>query len=378
MSNNGTRWPRKQLILVGAIAMLGPAATAATAAQQGNDLFPANASGEQIYRASCSACHGSDGKGQSESVVGFPPAIPDFRDCNFASREPDADWFAVIHDGGPVRAFDPMMPAFGDALTDEQIQAALDHVRTFCGDDSWPRGELNLPRALVTEKAYLEDEAVLTTLVAAEGPGSVATVAIFEKRLGSRSQLEVSLPLVVRDTGEPEGWQSGFGDLDIGYKYVLLHSLRSGSVFAVGADVVIPTGAEQLGFGRGTTVFEPYLALGQYLLWDAFLQLQTVVEIPADSDLDTELLIRSALGRTWTAGRWGRAWTPMIELLAFRDLHGGAELNWDLVPQLQVTLNKRQHIMANLGVRLPLNNTDRRNTLIVAYLLWDWFDGGLF
>ena len=71
-------------------------------------------------------------------------------------------------------------------------------------------------------------------------------------------------------------------------------------------------------------------------------------------------------------------WTPMVELLAFRDLEGGADLNWDLVPQLQVTLNQRQHVMLNLGVRLPLTNTDRRNTLIVVYLLWDWFDGGLF
>jgi hypothetical protein len=43
---------------------------------------------------------------------------------------------------------------------------------------------------------------------------------------------------------------------------------------------------------------------------------------------------------------------------------------------MQVTLNRRQHVMLNLGVRLPLTNADRRNTLILAYLLWDWFDGG--
>jgi hypothetical protein len=44
-------------------------------------------------------------------------------------------------------------------------------VRTFCASDAWPRGELNLPRALVTEKAFPEDEAVLTTSVATSGPG---------------------------------------------------------------------------------------------------------------------------------------------------------------------------------------------------------------
>ncbi len=378
MSYDVTRYPERRLAPLAVLAFLVPASVTATPVATADDFFSPDTSGAQLYAASCAACHGSDGAGKSPDQVAFAVQLPDFTDCNFATREPDTDWFAVIHDGGPARAFAPMMPAFGDALTDWQIQAILDHVRTLCGDDKWPRGELNLPRALVTEKAYLEDEAVITTVVAAEGPGLVSTVAIFEKRLGARSQVEVSLPLVVQNTGDPEGWQTGFGDLGIGYKYVLFHSLKSGSVFALGGEVVIPTGAEQLGFGTGTTVFEPYLALGQYLLWESFLQLQVLAEFPADRDLSDEVLVRSALGRTWTSGRWGRAWTPMLELLAFRDLEGGADLNWDLVPQLQVTLNQRQHVMLNLGLRFPLNKTDRRNTLIVGYLLWDWFDGGLF
>ncbi|MGD8698750.1 MAG: c-type cytochrome [Gemmatimonadales bacterium] len=378
MSGSGTRRRETllRLVLCGAAVAFTPAsANSAPAARLGDFLLP-DTSGAQLYEVSCAACHGSDGKGQSPSQVAFADELPDFSDCNFASREPDADWFAVIHDGGPVRAFSPMMPAFGEALSDEQIQSVLDHVRVFCGDDSWPRGELNLPRALVTEKAYLEDEAVLTTIVATEGPGSVITAAIFEKRIGARSQLEVTLPLAVENTGDPEGWQTGFGDLDIGYKYALFHSLQSGSVLSLGADLVIPTGAEQLGFGRGTTVFEPYLAFGQFLPLESFLQLQTVVEFPADRDLSDELFVRAALGRTWNAGRWGRAWTPMLEVVALRDLESGADTNWDLIPQMQVTLNRRQHVMLNLGVRLPLTNADRRNTLILAYLLWDWFDGG--
>jgi hypothetical protein len=48
------------------------------------------------------------------------------------------------------------------------------------------------------------------------------------------------------------------------------------------------------------------------------------------------------------------------------------------VPQIQVTLSKRKHIMFNIGVRLPLNETSDRNSAIMGYLLWDWFDGGLF
>ena len=67
----------------------------------------------------------------------------------------------------------------------------------------------------------------------------------------------------------------------------------------------------------------------------------------------------------------------MVEFLADRDLETGAKTNWDIVPQFQVSLNKRQHILANLGVRVPMNNTLGRTTEVVFYILWDWFDGGI-
>jgi hypothetical protein len=44
---------------------------------------------------------------------------------------------------------------------------------------------------------------------------------------------------------------------------------------------------------------------------------------------------------------------------------------------MQVTLNKRQHLMINAGVRVPLNDRTGRTTQVIAYFLWDWFDGGL-
>ncbi len=67
----------------------------------------------------------------------------------------------------------------------------------------------------------------------------------------------------------------------------------------------------------------------------------------------------------------------MLELLAARDLESGAATHWDLVPQMQVTLNKRQHLMINVGVRFPLNDRLGRSTQVITYFLWDWFDGGL-
>jgi hypothetical protein len=45
---------------------------------------------------------------------------------------------------------------------------------------------------------------------------------------------------------------------------------------------------------------------------------------------------------------------------------------------MQITLNKRQHIMFNIGLRAPLNEREIRDTQVVFYFLWDWFDGSLF
>ncbi len=96
----------------------------------------------ELYRTACATCHGPDGKGSPRSVVGFEVPLPDFSECAFATGEPDPDWFAVVHEGGPVRALDRHMPAFGDALPPDQIRLAISHIRTFCSDPAWPRGDL--------------------------------------------------------------------------------------------------------------------------------------------------------------------------------------------------------------------------------------------
>jgi len=67
-------------------------------------------SGQEIYEAACSSCHGLDGSGREQSRVGFDTPLPDFADCHFAAREPSSDWVAVAHQGGPARKFSHLMP----------------------------------------------------------------------------------------------------------------------------------------------------------------------------------------------------------------------------------------------------------------------------
>ena len=90
-----------------------------------------------------------------------------------------------------------------------------------------------------------------------------------------------------------------------------------------------------------------------------------------------EMKWRGVLGRTFTRGEFGRAWSPMLEVQGtaeFGDVD--TEVLWDVIPQMQVTLNKRQHIMLNVGAMIPVTEAELRSTRLMVYLLWDWFDGG--
>jgi hypothetical protein len=331
-----------------------------------------------LYRAACAACHGSDGRGRGQSELGFSTVVPDFTDCEFATREPDSDWYAIVHEGGTVRAFDRMMPAFGEALSEGEARRILAHIRTMCVDESWPRGELNVPKALFTEKAFPEDEAIVRMIFGTDELDYAEQRFTWEQRFGARSQIEVSLPLIRADLGPPRGREGGIGDLSLAFKYALRHSLSQGSIFSVGGELVLPTGDEDRGFGKGTAVLEPYMLFAKLLAGDAFWQFQGKLEFPVEDGFEDELVVRSALGKTWTTnGAFGRAWTPMIELLGARELTSGVDTTWDLVPQFQVTLNTRQHVMANFGVRVPVSDTSAREPEFVVYFLWDWFDGGL-
>jgi mono/diheme cytochrome c family protein len=332
------------------------------------------AGGAQIFQQACTACHGIDGKGAPRALVGFDLPLPDFTDCNAYAREPNTDWLAVILRGGPARGFDRTMPSFSEALTPEQVDALVAHVRTFCRDDSWPRGELNLPRAMFTEKAYPEDEAVLTSGVALAGAGAITNQLVFEKRIGALTQIELAVPFAYQNGPSTAGWDLGLGDVAFAVKRVLLQSLRTGSILSVSAELVLPTGDVRRGFGLGTAVFAPILMFGQRWPAVGFLQAQAGVDLPFHT-AEKEAFARAAVGRTFREPVFGRAWTPMLEVVSTRALSSGAGVRWALVPQGQVTLSSRQHIMASAGLRVPVNDPGA-STALYVYLLWDFFDGG--
>ncbi len=169
------------------------------------------------------------------------------------------------------------------------------------------------------------------------------------------------------------------GDIALAIKRALYHSLEKKTIFSAAAELKLPTGDKNRGFGKGKPVFEPFALVGQTFPFDLFFQGQAGLEIPLGGEETTvEAFLRTALGRSISAPNWGRTFSPMVEILAARELEKGAKIYWDIIPQMQITLSRRQHIMMNFGLRFPLNDASSRRIQFITYLLWDWFDGGFF
>ena len=361
-----------------AVALLIGRANAQPAAQSHRPL-EALTSGEELFRAGCAGCHGPDGAGMPDSTVGFekPATFPDFSQCDQSTPEFVAGWRSVIHDGGRARGFSRIMPAFGELLTSQQIDALITHLRSLCRDRAWPVGELNLPRPLNVEKAFPENETVVTSSIGARRVHDVTNTIAYERRYGAKGQLEVSVPFSVmhESSGAARG---GIGDIGLGFKRVLFSSMDTGSIASAQGELVLPTGNKDKGFGSGVTVFEAFGAFGQLLPSEGFIQGQAGIELPTSTrDNPRAVFGRVAVGKILREGSGrGRSWAPMLELLTDREFEEGASTNIDVVPQVQVTLSRRQHVRANIGLQVPVNHTTGRPVQLQVYVLWDWFDGG--
>ena len=283
--------------------------------------------GERIYKAGCIACHGDKGTGAPQTLTDFrrPDTFPDFTRCDQTTPEPNSAWKDVIVSGGPARGFSEIMPAFGELLTSDQIDDVIAYLRTF----------------------------------------------------GVHNQIEVDVP--VQFQNQNHTWYGGVGDATLGLKREMWSSLRSGSILSLFGGVIVPSGNKSRGFGTGTTTFETFAAFDQLFSSNTFVQFQAGADLPSNTDIAPQTLFwRTAFGQSFAAkDGLGRLWSPMVEFVAERDLVTGAKTRWDVVPEMQVTISRRQHIRANVGFLKPFTNIAGRQSQVVFYLLWDWADGKL-
>jgi len=350
--------------------------------------------GKEIFEATCVGCHGADGKGQPATTLGFePPAtFPDFTDCSGSTRESYLQWNSVIHDGGRARAFAEIMPSFGPpdkpALTDDEIHRVIGYIRTFCAEDSkWPSGDFNFARPLVTEKSFPEDEIVLTTAINTEGTPAVSHNLVIEKRFGAIFNMEARFRGAFEQTGTGT-WIGALGDISFEFKRTMYLNNKRGSILAWGNEITLPTGDPKRGLGNGITKLESFVSYGQIFPKLSYLQTQVGIEGPPfhRHQSATELYNRTAIGKAFGQNRgFGRLWSLWGEAVSVRQMgpslgpRYGPTAHWtvDVIPGMQVTLSRRQHMRLGVGLDIPTVNASGRSKQLIFYLLWDTFDGGL-
>ena len=121
----------------------GPGASGDGASQ--DSLWPSDlmelAIGRSVHRTYCAECHGIQGEGapnwQQQNFDGtFPP--PPHDSTGHAWHHSDDYLYRIIRDGGQfleqeMPGFTSVMPAWGDSLSPEEIQAVITYIKSLWG-----------------------------------------------------------------------------------------------------------------------------------------------------------------------------------------------------------------------------------------------------
>lgn len=113
---------RRVLAVSGLVLGLAAVSGAAHAQRRGGDSPYPEKTGEELYKNVCQGCHMSDGKGAEGA--GMYPALAG--DKKLAAKAYPA---LVVVRGQKA------MPEFGTGLTDMQVAAVVNYVRTHLGND---------------------------------------------------------------------------------------------------------------------------------------------------------------------------------------------------------------------------------------------------
>ncbi len=88
------------------------------------------AAGQEIYTQYCALCHGPEGKGDGSLSANLDPKPRNHTDGAYMNALSDAHLLKVIGDGGAAAGLSPIMPAWKDILSAQQIQDVVAFVRT--------------------------------------------------------------------------------------------------------------------------------------------------------------------------------------------------------------------------------------------------------
>ena len=88
------------------------------------------AAGKEIYEQYCALCHGPEGKGDGSLSANLDPKPRNHTDGAYMNTLTDAHLLKVVGEGGAAAGLSPIMPAWKDILSAQQIQDVVAFVRT--------------------------------------------------------------------------------------------------------------------------------------------------------------------------------------------------------------------------------------------------------
>jgi len=84
------------------------------------------------FQELCTVCHGVGGKGDGPSAQGLEPKPADFTNCKTMAKDSDEVLLKIIRGGGQSVGRSTVMPAWGDALSEQQIRELVKFIRGLC------------------------------------------------------------------------------------------------------------------------------------------------------------------------------------------------------------------------------------------------------
>lgn len=134
----GTTMPRTPMpeavraLITAYIAGGNVAAAAASPASPALSMAGTPVNAPALYARQCAACHGERGDGNGPNAKRLPVPPARHADAVAMSAMTDHRLFDAISVGGYPMGRSPMMPAFGQSLTRDEIQALVRHIRQLC------------------------------------------------------------------------------------------------------------------------------------------------------------------------------------------------------------------------------------------------------
>ena len=110
--------------------------------------------GQQVFAATCAACHGANGEGHptwripnEDGLLPPPPLNGDGHTWHHA----DGLLYRIVSRGGGIPGYESGMPAFGDQLSHQEIVNVLTYVKSLWGDKSFQGHSIRETQALLSE-----------------------------------------------------------------------------------------------------------------------------------------------------------------------------------------------------------------------------------